>query len=59
MFTNVLLDQKGVNICEDGTTREFWKSTTRVGARQERGKVGGDGGTIEWKSSEVNTRALY
>jgi hypothetical protein len=29
-----------------------------VGARLEGGRGGGDGGKIEWKSSEVNTRAV-
>ena len=30
----------------------------RMGARQEEGRDGGDGGEIEWKLSEVNTRAV-
>ena len=29
-----------------------------MGARQERGKSGGDGGKIELKSAEVNPRAV-
>jgi hypothetical protein len=29
-----------------------------VGARQEEGRSGGDGGKIEWKLFEVNTRAV-
>jgi hypothetical protein len=29
-----------------------------MGVRQERGRSGGDRGKFEWKSSEVNTRAV-
>ena len=29
-----------------------------MGARQEGRKSGGDGGKIEWKSSEINNRAV-
>ena len=40
-----------------GKDGKFCKSATREGARQEKGRSGGDGGKIEWTSSEVNTRA--
>ena len=33
---------------------EFWKSSTRGGAKQEGSRSGEDGGKIERKSSEVN-----
>ena len=37
---------------------ELWKSATRWGGRQERGRSGGDGRKNEWKSSEVHTRVV-
>ena len=36
---------------------QLWKNATRVGVRQEE-KSGGDGGKIEWKSSEVNNNFM-
>ena len=35
---------------------ELWRSATRVGVRQEKGRSGGE---IKWKLSEVNTRAVF
>ena len=46
-ITDVFLDQKRVNVCEDTirtAPREFRKSTTRMGAREEDWRSGGDGG---------------
>ena len=41
---------------KDSAMWEFWKIATRVGARQEGGRSGGDGRKTELKLSEVNTR---
>ena len=42
----------------DGATWQVRISATRVGARQEEGRSGEDRGQIDWKLSEVNTRAV-
>ena len=58
MITDVFLDQKRVNVGEHTVktaSRIVTESAIRVGVRQEGGR---NGGKIEWKSSEVNTRAL-
>ena len=43
---------------KDGAKWEFGISAIREEARQVGGKNGEDGGKFEWKSSEVNTRAV-
>ena len=45
MIADVFLDQKRVNVCEHAVKTVPHES-------------GGDGGKIEWKSSQVNTRAV-
>ena len=60
MITDVFLDQKRLNICEhmvkEASHDRFGIGS--VGASQEGGRSGGNGGKIEWKSFEVNTRAV-
>ena len=59
MSTNVFLDQKRVNVCEHivkmAPRESSVKSAIRRNAIPERGR---SGGKIEWKPSEVYTRAV-
>ena len=55
------LIKRKVNVCEHTVKtvlRELQLSTTRMGVRQNKERSGEDGWKIEWKLSEVNTRAV-
>ena len=64
MITDVFLNQKRVKVSEHKVKTApcvFWISATTMGTRQKEGRSGeggGDGGKIEWKSSDVDTRTV-
>ena len=59
MITDVFLDQKRVNVCDHRIKMALCDSFGNVPPEwvQDRKDVGMEGDT-EWKSSEVNTRAV-
>ena len=60
MITDVLYDEKRVNMCEHMVMLALHESFSKVPPKwlRDRMEGGSDGGKIEWKSSEVNTRAV-
>jgi hypothetical protein len=60
MITDVFLDQKRVNVCEHTVKTAPCESFGKVPLEELQDRKGGrDGGKSEWKSSEINTRALF
>ena len=56
----VFLNQKRINVCQHTVNIVLQVNFEEEppGKEQEEGRSGGDGGEIEWKLSEVNTRAV-
>jgi hypothetical protein len=58
MITDVFLDQTRVNVCEHMVKTALHDSFGKVPPEQMQ-EVGRNGGKIECKSCEVNTRAVF
>ena len=59
MIIDVFLDQKRLYVCEDTVKMVPHESYGELPPEQVQDrKVGGDEGKFEWKSSELNTRAV-
>ena len=58
MIIDIFLDQKRVNVCEHTVKMAICESFTKVPPEGCKTGSGEDAGKIEWKSSEVNNRAV-
>ena len=58
--TEISVIQKRINVCEYivNMVPVTVSSMSHQSTEQKEGRSGGDGGKIEWKLSEVNTRAV-